>query len=238
MSRVFYFLIKVVLVYKTSSISESLNALCVCGRDSNAFYRQSTCCTIVPSLNQLDLVSMSRNSLWVFLSWCCGVRFFVSIISCINHETKFCASRGLDRGVVGTDRSAVAVIWNVSRTEAVVLCSLIFTPHAYCACRLVLKILVIENADLNQAEVTDLGFWLDTNLSQEDYRLLRCVCLYLCTSDCTEFRRWFSENGFYAQRFCPFSNIPPAWCVMSHLLRQVWLWKHQPALLNVNVRRV
>lgn len=23
--------------------------------------------------------------------------------------------------------------------------------------------------------------------------------------------------------FCPFSNIPLAWCVLSHLLRQVWL---------------
>lgn len=48
----------------------------------------------------------------------------------------------------------------------------------------------------------------------------------------TQFIWIFSES---AQWFCPFSNIPLAWCVMSHLLRQVWpgkysqcywLWKH------------
>lgn len=31
-----------------------------------------------------------------------------------------------------------------------------------------------------------------------------------------------NKKHFYAQMFCPFSNIPPAWCVLSHLLRQVW----------------
>lgn len=42
---------------------------------------------------------------------------------------------------------------------------------------------------------------------------------HMCTLTCTG----FSENYLHAQRVCPFSSIPPAWCVPSHLLRQVWL---------------
>ena len=57
-----------------------------------------------------------------------------------------------------------------------------------------------------------------------------CVCIHkspflyllfssLCTLACTGFTDWFCDFSCTKS----FSNIPPAWCVMSHLLRQVWL---------------
>lgn len=51
--------------------------------------------------------------------------------------------------------------------------------------------------------------------SQEDYKYFH----YIPQGSYTDSVKMTSR----AQRVCPFSNIPPAWCVMSHLLRQVWL---------------
>lgn len=118
----------------------------------------------------------------------------------------------------------MTLIRNVSRSEAAVLSSPIFSKHACCANQHVLY-------PWGQCSLKKRWKWSKSSSvtclmvqaqALKKYSHYIC-CFALCTLACTGLTSWFSEKYFHAQRFCPFSNIPPAWCVMPHLLRQVWL---------------